>query len=303
MRFTKNNSKKLNAFEHGFCKSSEMLTECLNLRNEMATAAFGKDCTDGVRFSDVADHYSVLNRVYRFIPGDMIDEFSCECNKADRYIDKLISGREGEKMLFDTLKHLTSLNFRRTNIEINDLVGETDRRTEMDALVVTARKIYIIEVKNPHYDITIDDQGCYLLGGRRYPLADRMRLRARMVSLAAIRAGIPNPKVYKIVVNANSNVHITSNCREIRVCYLDRLISLIDGFTGPDVYDIDQMESLMNEIDNVTTESCYEPSFDVSLLKTGFNHISEALDRRRVTNPMQNIFRYLESIVRKEYSV
>jgi hypothetical protein len=233
----------------------------------------------------------------------MIDEFSCECNKADRYIDKLISGREGEKMLFDTLKYLTSLNFRRTNIEINDLVGETDRRTEMDALVVTARKIYIIEVKNPHYDINIDDQGCYLLSGRRYPLADRMRLRARMVSLAAIRAGIPNPKVYKIVVNANSNVHITTNCREIRVCCLDRLISLIDGFTGPEVYDIDQMESLMNEIHNVTTESCYEPSFDVSLLKTGFNHISEALERRRVTNPMQNIFRYLESIVRKEYSV
>ena len=269
---------KMTAFENSKFTREEMLNELFKLQTEMANITFGEAFSEGRKFYDIANHYSDMNRENGRVSMEKMAEFRKECSEATDLIRGLISGRKGENRTFEKLNYLISAHGLRKNIEI----GNENLKTEIDALVVTEKAAFIIEVKNTKRDIFIDENGQYFRTGEYLnwdsDIGSKLALREAFVRNVAEKAGIDNLKIVKIVVFTDNRIRVQNRCRSIVTCFLNQLTSVIDAYKGEKCIALNDIDSLMKSIDEMTTITRYAPRFDFEKFKVDFSEIVAAMD-------------------------
>lgn len=269
---------RMTAFENDRYTRDEMLNEFFKLQNEMAIIAFGDAQSEGKRFYDISDHYSDLNLSRNNKSEELVENFRRECGEATNYIKAEVSGRKGESKAFYKLNYLLSAHSIRKNIEIGDL----SKKTEIDALVVTEKAAFIIEVKNTKRDIFIDADGQYYRTGEFLKwdsnLGAKLALREAFVRKAAEQAGIKNIRIEKIVVFTDNRVRVQNKCKSIRTCFLNQLTSVIDTYKGQKEMSLSEIDNLMATVDEMTTVTSYSPDINVQQLKADFAELVAMMD-------------------------
>lgn len=264
---------RMTAFENDKFTREEMLNEVFKLQNEMAVITFGEALSEGKRFYDIANHYSDMNREAERISTEKMIAFRRECSEATDCIRAEISGRKGESRTFEKLNYLISAHSLRKNIEI----GNENLKTEIDALVVTEKAAFIIEVKNTKRDIFIDENGQYFRTGEFLKwdsdIGSKLALRETFVRTVAEKSGIHNLKIVKVVVFTDNRIRVQNRCKSIVTCFLNQLTSIVDAYKGEKCITIREIDSLMESIDEMTTITRYAPRFDFDKFKSDFAEI------------------------------
>ena len=269
---------RMTAFANDKYTKDEMANELFKLQNEMAAIAFGEALTEGKWFFDILDHYVGLNGEQNKVTDEQIDTFRKECIAATNSLRGLASGQKGEKKTMYKLRTLRS-DYR---IEKNIELGNDETKTEIDALVVTEKAAFIIEVKNTKRDIFIDENGQYYRTGEFLKwdsdLGYKLTLREEYVRAAAERAGFSDLKIEKIVVFTDSRISVQNKCKSFRTCFLNQLTSLIDNYSGEKMIMLQQAELLLEGLRKEVTITRYDPEFDVQKFKSDFAEIVATLD-------------------------
>lgn len=269
---------KITAFKKEMYNRDEILNELFKLQNEMAIISFGIDQAEGKRFYDISDYYSDKNREKRRGEDELVERFRKDCHELTNAIRGEISGRKGEAQTFKRLDFLTSVHSIRKNIEI----GDGSKKTEIDALVVTEKAAFIVEVKNTKRDIFIDEAGQYYRTGEFLKwdsdLGAKLAMREEFVRTAAEQAGISNIKIVKIVVFTDNRISVQNKCKDFRTCFLNQLASIIDSFDGENTVTLTEIETLMAGIDGITSVSCYKPNVDIQTIKCDFAELVSTMD-------------------------
>ena len=270
--------KKITAFEKEMYNRDENLNELIKLQNEMGIITFGIEQAEGKRFYDISDHYSDKNRDENRGEDELVERFRKDCHELTNAIRGEISGRKGEAQTFKRLDFLTSSHSIRKNIEI----GDGSKKTEIDALVVTEKAAFIVEVKNTKRDVFIDEAGQYYRTGEFLKwdsdLGAKLAMREEFVRTAAEQAGISNMKIVKIVVFTDNRITVQNKCKDFRTCFLNQLASIIDTFDGENSMALTEIENIMAEIDEITSVSCYKPNFDIQTIKRDFAELVSTMD-------------------------
>lgn len=276
---------RMTAFENDRYNRDEMLNEFFKLQKEMATIAFGENLSEEKRFYDISDRYSEKNRRSRKVSAQKMETFRRECGAATNYIKAEISGRKGESKAFYKLGYLLSTHRLRKNIEFSN----GNRKTEIDILVVTEKAAFIIEVKNTKRDIFIDEHGQYYRTGEFLKwdsdIGGKLAMREEFVREAAEKSGIHNLKIEKVVVFTDNRVGVQNKCKSIRTCFLSQLTSVIDTYKGEKVLTLEKIESLLETVDEMTTNSSYAPEIDINKFKADFAEIVATMDYEATKEP------------------
>ena len=269
---------KITAFDKEMYSRDEILNELIKLENEMTAITFGTEQAEGKRFYDISDHYSDMNRSENKGADELVENFRRDCHEVTNAIKGEISGRKGEAQTFKRLSFLTSAHSLRKNIEI----GDGSKKTEIDALVVTEKAAFIIEVKNTKRDVFIDEAGQYYRTGEflRWDsdLGAKLAMREAFVRTAAEHAGINDIRIVKIVVFTDNRISVQNKCKDFRTCFLNQLASIIDTYAGQNTMVLSEIESLVSEIDDMTSVSSYKPNVDVQKIKRDFAELVSAMD-------------------------
>lgn len=288
---------RMTAFKNDKYTRDELISEFFKLQDEMATIAFGNALSDGKRFYDISDYLSDKNNSKKRISAEMMEAFRKECGEATNRIRAEVSGRKGENRAFYKLDYLLSRNCMRKNVEIS----EGNKRTEIDALVVTEKAAFIIEVKNTKRDIFIDEYGQYYRTGEFLKwdtdLGSKLALRETFVREAAENAGIKNIRIVKVVVFTDNRIRVQNKCKEIRTCFLNQLTSVIDTYTGAKSISPDEMNLLMNTVDEMTTNTGYAPDMDIEKFKNDFAEIVAAMEDQKKEESKPIIWRTWKAII------
>ena len=268
---------RMTAFENDKYTREELLNETFKLQSEMATITFGGCQAEGKRFYDISDYYTEMNNSRNVVSNETIERFRKECGEATNCIRGIISGMKGENKTFYKLNDLVSIHSIRKNIEIDN----GSAKTEIDALVVTEKAAFIIEVKNTKRDVFIDTDGQYYRTGEflRWDsnLGSKLSFREAYVRKMAEKSGIDNIKVVKIVVFTDNRISVQNKCQDITTCFLSQLTSLIDTYQGENIITLSEIDNFMKQIDSIRTVTRYEPNFDVQAFKRDFAEIASAM--------------------------
>ncbi len=269
---------KITAFEKEMYNRDEKLNELIKLQSEMARITFGDEQAEGKRFYDISDYYSEKNRTENKGADELVENFRNDCHELVNAIRGEISGRIGEDQTFKRLSYLTSAHSIRKNIEI----GDGSKKTEIDALVVTEKAAFIVEVKNTKRDIFIDEAGQYYRTGEYLKwdsdLGAKLAMREAFVRSAAEQAGIKDIKIVKIVVFTNFRISVQNKCREFRTCFLNQLASIIDNYAGEKTMSLTEINNLMDSVDAMTSVSTYATGMDVQKIKRDFAELVAVMD-------------------------
>lgn len=270
---------KFTAFQdEAYNNNDEILDQELLLENEMASITFGKEQAEGKRIFDVLNHYSDRNRSENKGLDELVDNFRKDCYELNNSIRGNISGRKGETLTFKKLNYLLSEHSIRKNIEIGDGI----KKTEIDALVITKKAAFIIEVKNTKRDIYIDEFGQYYRTGEFLKwdsdLGAKLAMREAYVRKAAEKSGITNINVLKIVVFTDNHITVQNKCDDFRTCFLNQLTSIIDNYCGENIMALSEIDKLTSEIDAMTSVTRYKPNIDVQKIKSDFAELVYAMD-------------------------
>lgn len=269
---------KITAFEKEMYNRDDKLNELLKLQSEMAKITFGDEQAEGKRFYDISDYYSEKNRTENKGADELVENFRNDCHELVNAVRGEISGRIGEDKTFKRLSYLTSAHSIRKNIEI----GDGSKKTEIDALVVTEKAAFIVEVKNTKRDIFIDEAGQYYRTGEFLKwdsdLGAKLAMRETFVRTAAEQAGIRDIKIVKIVVFTDFRISVHNKCREFRTCFLNQLASIIDNYAGEKTMSLTEINNLMGSVDTMTSVSTYATGIDVQKIKKDFAELVSVMD-------------------------
>lgn len=280
MKATRINEIKRNmtAFTNTTFTRDELFAELIKLQNEMATIAYGPNAAEGTRFYEISRHYSEVNASKNHIADELVAKVDKQCNEISNLIRADISGRKGENKAFGRLNYLLSQHGLRKNVEIS----KGEKKTEIDALVVTEKAAFIIEVKNTKRDIFIDEGGQYYRTGEYLKwdsnIGAKLYLREAFVREAANRVGLKNLRIVKVVVFTDNRIKVHNKCLDIRTCFLNQLTSVIDTFKGQKTHTMTDVNNLLNEVDAMETKSSYEFKFDVETFKSDFAEMVATLE-------------------------
>ena len=260
----------MNAFEKEAYHKSEILNELLQLQNDIVNLTFNDEHarTANLRFWDVCNHLEKLNTECGNIADYEFEKFSKDCRFLGNLIKAEISGRRGERIVFERLDQLGCGNFVLKNVELSD----TNFRTEIDAVIITSSRLILVEVKNSSKDIYIDDRGDYYRTGEYLNwdcnIADKMNCRERMIQSILSEHGVENVEIASIVVFTNKYIEIKNKCKKIRTCFVGQLNSIIEDEEKDEKFSVCEMEKIQSIIVTASEKEKYPFEFDVTQFKT-----------------------------------
>ena len=189
-----------------------------------------------------------------------------------------ISGNRGEAKAFRTLQYIHSKNIILKNVELSD----GDRRTELDAVVITPGIVTIVEVKNTAKDIFIDENGDYYRTGEylRWDcnIAEKMTLKEELLKKVLADDGIEEIQIRSIVVFTDNRIEVQNKYSRIRTCCVSRLAYIIDGFKGNTNMNEEKMEHIEGLIREAECKGACPFEFDVAQYKMDFASLMAVLE-------------------------
>ena len=222
----------ITAFSSNTVSKEEYLPELKKLQTEIINLTFNEEhaTTGELRIWDVEKHLVQMNEECGGIATEELNLFRSGCRHMSNLIKAEISGSCGESKAFAALDRVRAEHLVLKNVELS----EEDQRTEIDAIVIGHKGVFIIEVKNTKRDIFIDHDGSYYRTGQflRFDsnITERLRNKEELLKKTLNRANLGKIEIFKIVVFTNNRIEVNNQCEGLRTCFLGQLPYIIDGW-------------------------------------------------------------------------
>lgn len=258
----------------------ELLPEYLELQKELINLTFNDSHAENgkLRIWDVENHLEKLNEECGHIADEELEVFKEDSKFICNAIKSEFSGNAGEYKAFRSLETLRCKNKVMKNIEFKS--GE--RRTEIDAIVFTEKAVFIIEVKNPHRDIYIDERGNYCRVGDTMHLdcniGEKMNDKIYLLREALESVGYANANIISLVVFTNSTMHVDNRYDYITTCFLGNLPHIIERYDGNPIYSDNNISAMMESVSNAECKEAYPLEIDINQYKYHFANLVATLE-------------------------
>ena len=297
-------------------QKGELLTEMFALQREIVELTFNEThaSTADLRIWDVERHLEQLNKDCGNVADEELAIFKEESKSLCNLIKAEVSGNRGEAKAFRSFQYIHSSNLILKNVELSD--GE--RRTELDAIVITPMGIIIVEVKNTAKDIFIDENGDYYRIGQflRWDcnIAQKISLKEELLGKALEDEGVMNVPINSIVVFTNNRIEVQNKYSGIKTCFVSQLAHLIDDYKTDQIIEYDQMIRIKEIIRGVENKEAYLFDFDVAQYKKDFATLmmiledasartkEEKTEREEVSSKNESKWRKVHSFISSRYA-
>lgn len=279
----------MSSFTKDLYNKQEVLPELLALQDELVKLTFNDDHAENgnLRIWDVESHLDKLNSDCGHIAEEQLAKFKAGCKVICNTIKAEKSGQAGEYKAFRSLETLRCKNSVLKNIEF----VEGDHRTELDAIVITEKAIFIVEVKNPGKDIYIDERGNYCRVSDTLifdnNIGEKMNEKDFLLREALGDCGIENINIQNIVVFTNSAMHVENRFPYINTCYLSDMPHRIVGYDGERIYTDDDIAAMISAIETNKCHETYPLPIDMQEFKQDFANLMATLEKASETEEEQ----------------
>lgn len=270
----------MQSFKKEAYRKEELLPEYFELQKEMINLTFNDNHAENgkLRIWDVENHFEKLNEEYGHVADEELKAFKEERKIFSNTIKSELSGNAGEYKAFRSLETLRCKNKIMKNIEFKS----GDRRTEIDAIVFTEKAVFIIEVKNPHRDIYIDERGNYCRVSDTMHLdcniGEKMNDKVYLLREALKSAGYSNANIVNLVVFTNSTIHVDNRYDYISTCFLSKLPHIIEDYDGKPIYSDSSISAMMESVTNAECKEAYPVEIDINQYKYHFANLMATLE-------------------------
>lgn len=258
----------------------ELLREMFALQQEIVELTFSGEhaATAELKIWDVEKHLEQLNEECGHVADEELQKFMESSKILCNLIKAEISGNKGEYKAFKTLEYLRSQNRVLRNVELSD--GE--RRTEIDALVITPKCLTIVEVKNTSKNILIDEDGNYYRTGEFLKwdcnIAEKMATKEELLRKVLEAAGYGHIRIRSVVVFTNNRIEVQNKFAQLRTCFVNHLAYVIDGFRLDESITMHDMDSVQSIVENARCQEVYPFEFDARQYQADFANLLATLE-------------------------
>lgn len=271
---------EMQSFSKDAYHKEELLPEYLELQKELINLTFCDSHAENgsLRIWDVENHLEKLNEECGHIADEELEAFKKDSKFICNAIKSEFSGNAGEYKAFRSLETLRCKNKVMKNIEFKS----GNHRTEIDAIVFTEKAVFIIEVKNPHRDIFIDERGNYCRVGNTMNLdcniGEKMNDKIYLLREALRSSGYSNTNIVSLVVFTNSTIHVDNRYDYITTCFLGNLPHIIERYDGKPIYGDSSIAAMMESITNAECKETYPLEIDINQYKYSFANLMATLE-------------------------
>ena len=305
----------MKSFSKDKYQKNELLTEMFALQQEIVGLTFNGEhaSTADLKIWDVERHLEQLNQDCGNVADEELRRFKEGSKTLCNLIKAEISGNRGEAKAFRTLQYIRSKHIILKNVELSD----GDRRTELDAIVVTPGVITIVEVKNTAKNIFIDENGDYYRTGEylRWDcnIAEKMTLKEKLLWKVLVGGGIEDIQIRSIVVFTDNKIEVHNKYSGIRTCFISQLAYIIDGFKSSTNMSEEEMEHIEELIKEAEHKEAYPFDFDVAQYKMDFATLMAVLEEasakveeqefeQEVVSEKKNVWTALKKVFTSNYA-
>lgn len=274
----------MTSFNKKLYNKSEVLSELFSLQSELVNLTFNDEHAGNARLiiPDVESHFDKLNADCGHVADEKLEKFKAGCRIVTNSIKAETSGKAGECKAYRSLDTLRCENIIIKNAEFK----LDDHRTELDAIVITEKAVFIVEVKNPGRDIYIDERGNYcrvlestLASDKN--IGEKMNDKEYLLREALKAGGFENVNIVSLVVFTNSSMHVENRYPYITACYLSDLPHKICGYVGDRLYSEEVMAQMAEAVRNNECREEYPMPIDMQEFKRDFAILMATLEEAR----------------------
>ena len=273
-------ANSMTTFSKDTYHSSEVLPELFALQQEIVSLTFNEEHADqgALKIWDVERHLEQMNEELGGVATEQLQRFESGCKDLCNMIKAEISGSRGESKAFRSLERLTCLNRVLHNVE---LTGD-EERTELDAVVITRKGLFIVEVKNTARDIFISENGNYYRTGEYLKwdsnIGGKMDVKTRLLRSALENTAVAEIPITGIVVFTDSRIQVRNCCEKLNTCFLSQLPYLIQDFKGQDFLSEEQILNVEQCIESARCMETYPIKMNVPQFKEDFAILMATLE-------------------------
>ena len=265
----------------------ETLQGLSDLQDEIVNLTFAEGHAEKMKLPNVIQHFEDLNLECGHIAEKELQRFKRGCVQISGYIAKVFSGAQGEERVFRTLETLKTKHILLRNMEL----GHENNHAEIDAIVITSKAIFHIEVKNYEQDTIIDAKGnLYQTNNHNLfycncNLGERLRNNSHLISTIVNDPGYVDaekmqgtPIIKGYAVSANAKATFENHFPFIESCYFTLLPYIIDAFEGEDIYSQTDMDLIARSIRAAECRRAYPLDLDVDQFRCDFATLMATLE-------------------------
>lgn len=260
-------------------RRDEILPELLCLQDEIVRLTFNEIHGEQaqLRIWDVENHLEELNRENGNIATEELETFKADCKDFVNYIKGIKSGYRGEEWTFRKLEGLRTENRVMKNIQLKN-----DRfHSELDAVVLTHKGAFIIEIKNTQRDVFIDEDGHYYRTGEFLnwdsDIGCKMRIKTQLLEELLEEEGF-NVPVTPLILFSNNRIHVQNKCPQLTTCFLRQVNYLIEDFDSEDILSDRDMDAVAERISRIEETDEFPIKTDIAKLKKDFATLMARLE-------------------------
>ena len=259
---------------------SEVLPELFALQQELVALTFNPEHADlgNLRIWDVENHLTQMNEDCGGVANEELQRFKSNCKSLCNMIKIHYSGNRGESKAFYALNNMRTEHLVLKNVELTD----ESKRTEIDAVVITHKGAFIIEVKNTRKNVFIDEKGDYYRTGEYMKwdsnIGDKLNTKRELLRKALCKAGIENVDIFEVVVFTNNCIELHNICDSIKTSFLGQLPYLVDQWNCGRYLSSGVMHRTAEAIEKARCEEEYPLEFDAVCFKRDFAIVMAKLE-------------------------
>ena len=253
----------------------EVQRELTELKRVIVNCTYNEEHAENLRLGlgDVVRHLQEKNNERGNMADEYLERLTEECKLFDSVLGRECAGNAGELQAFRSLETVTSNNEMFRNLELCN--GEN--RGELDAVVITSKAIFLIEVKNSGHDMIIDAKGNYFRARgymtMDYNIGEKVNNKEFLLRSAienTLKARGKKVKIVNLVVFANSKINVTNRYKYFSTCFLSQLPHLIDEYKGEDIYAEEDVQEIKIAMEKAEEKKAYPLDLDVNQMKHDF---------------------------------
>lgn len=293
---------QIKAFSKEHYHKSEILQELLSYQQEVAVMAMGEEHKE-VKFFELIKFFESENERFGGALTDSLEKFRKDSLMLDNLIKAEISGSIGENKAFYSLEKLRCNNRVIKNLEL----GNDNSVTELDAVVITNKGIFIIEVKNTHKDVFIDANGDFYRNGKYQKfdsnIVNKMQVKESLLREKLDALGYSNIKIFPVIVFTNKFIEVQNKRRGLKTCFLNQLPYIIDDWVSFENLSDNDIGAIETALSEVAFSSTFPMQFDTEAVKENFialmNDLNTVKNRPAKSNIFKNIGQFLSPRIHK----
>lgn len=264
-------------------RKDELLQECFLLQEEIVNLTYSWEHAKqgNLKLWDVERHLERLNEESGHVADAELARFKAGCRTVCNLIKAEVSGNRGEKKAFGALRYIKRPHRLLQNVELES----NGICTEIDALVLTPKAAFIVEVKNTKRDIFIDESGEYYRTGeylcKDSNIAEKLNRKERVLLEVLNAAGIAmeDMEVVRIIVFTDNRISVRNCYKGAKTCFLSQLSYMIDGHEGQRMFSEEDLERIADAIDRASRRKAYPiEEIDMNQFKRDFAETMAALE-------------------------